>query len=79
MKKEHVIYQAKVILRGLVRTVWGMATAGIIWLSVYGFLAVPNESGYAAVGDFVLASSLLSLAMVSVYVQGMGSFRKARS
>lgn len=79
MKKENIIYQAKLILRGLVRMVWGAATAVVLRLAVCGFLAIPNEGGYAAVGDFIAACALLVLVVVSVYVQGVGSFHKARS
>lgn len=78
MKKENIRYQAKVILRGLVRTLWGTVTAGIIGLAVYGFIAIPNEGGYTAICDFFVAVCCLVLAFVSVYVQGVGSFRKAK-
>lgn len=79
MKKENISYQVKVILRGLVRMVWGTVTAGLVGLAVYGFIAIPNEGGYAAVCDFIGAICLLVLAFVSMYVQGVGSFHKARS
>lgn len=79
MKKENIKYQAKIFLRGLVRTFWGTFTAGLIFLAVYGFAIIPNEGGYAAVCDFVGAVCCLVLAFVSVYVQGVGSFHKAQS
>lgn len=79
MKKENIKYQAKVIFRGLVRMVWGTVTAGLVCLAVYAFIVIPNEGGYAAVGDFIVAVMCLLLVSVSVYVQGVGSFKKAGS
>lgn len=79
MKKEHIIYQAKVILRGLIRMVWGTATAVVLGLAVYGFGAIPKEGGYVAVADFIMAVCCLVLAFVSLYVQGVGSFQKPKS
>lgn len=78
MKKENISYQVKVILRGLVRTVWGTATAAAIGGAIYIFIGIPNEGGYVAVCDFIVAVCCLVSAFLNVYAQGVYSFRKAR-
>ena len=78
MKKAIITYTAKLLFRGLVRTIWGGLTAGLIYLAFYGFVAIPTEGGYAAVFDFVAAVALMVLALLNIYMQGIGSFKKAR-
>jgi hypothetical protein len=78
MKKDIIIYNAKTLLRGLVRVIWGALNAGLIGLAVYGFTSIPNEGGYVAVCDFIATIAVLVLAFVSVYMLGVGSFQKPR-
>ena len=78
MKKSIISYHAKIIIRGLVRVIWGALTAGLIGLAVYGFVAIPNEGGYVAVCDFIAAVATMVVALGNVYFQGIGSFRKAK-
>ena len=39
-------------------------------LSVYGYIMIPKEGGYAAVGEFVVATAMLLLALVVMYAMG---------
>lgn len=76
MKKYNIGYHAKILFRGLVRVIWGSLTAGLIYLAVYGFVAIPNEGGYMAVCDFIGAVATLVIALGNIYLLGVGSFRK---
>lgn len=76
MKKSIISYHAKIMLRGLVRVMWGSLNAGLICLVVYGFTSIPNEGGYVAVCDFIATVATLVVVLASVYMLGVGSFQK---
>lgn len=65
-----VAYHSKILLRGLVKTVYGTAVAGLVGLSVYGFVMIPSEGGYTAVCEFVVASLTLGMACGAMYAFG---------
>ena len=60
-----------IFLKGLLRTIYGTAVSVAIVLAVYGFCTITNETGYDAVGDFVVSCALLSVALWNMYVMGM--------
>ena len=78
MKKSIIVHHAKIMLRGLVRVIWGALTAGLMGLAVYGFVAVPMEGGYTAVCDFIGAVCLMGIAFISIYLLGVGAFQKPK-
>jgi hypothetical protein len=57
-------------LRGLVRTIYGALIAGLIGISLYGFIAIEAETGYIAVFDFVASCATLMVAVCNLYVMG---------
>lgn len=70
-----VVYHSKILLRGLAKTLYGTMVAGLVGLSVYGFVMIPTEGGYTAVCEFVVASLTLGMAVGAMYAFG-GRCRK---
>lgn len=68
-------YHGMILFRGFVKMLVGTITAGLIAGAVYGFTMIPNEGGYAAVGDFLVAIIFLIVALCGVYLMG-GSKKK---
>lgn len=63
-------HHAKVFWKGLLRTAVGAMTAGMMVLAVYGYAAIPSEGGYAAVGEFMVATMVLMMAIACMYAMG---------
>ena len=63
-------FHAKIAWRGFYRTLYGAAIAGLIAMAVYGFVSVTNESGWAAVCDFIAACAMLMVAIANMYLIG---------
>ena len=76
--KTNIKRYLKTAIRGLVRTVWGTASAILIILAVIRFITIPQCGGYLAIAEFILAVSSLVLGCWNVYQQGIGSFKKVR-
>lgn len=74
---EMIAVHAQVLGKGFVRMLVGAATAGIAGLGIYGFAVVSQETGYAAVGDFLLSVLAMVLAVAGVYLMG-GSCKRGR-
>ena len=68
-------HHTKILCKGLKRTVYGAATAGLIGLAVYGFWMIPSEDGYIAVCEFIVATCTLGVAMACAYAMG-GNYKK---
>ena len=71
-------HHTKVLLKGLKRTVFGAATAGLIGLAVYGFYMIPTEDGYVAVCDFIASIATMFVAMTCMYAMGAGMKKGAK-
>lgn len=67
---KQVLFHSGVILRGLVRTLYGTLIAMMIGFSIYGFVKIQSEDGYAAVFDFVASCAVLIIALVNAYALG---------
>ena len=65
-----VRFHTKIVIRGLLRTIYGAAVAGLIAMAVYGFVSVTNESGWVAVWDFVASCATLIVALSNMYLMG---------
>ena len=65
-----VLSHVGVLVRGLIRTVYGALNAGLIAFSIYGFVAIGQEDGYAAVFDFIASVCVLAIALVNAYLLG---------
>ena len=63
-------FHAKIAWRGLCRTVYGAAVAGLIMMAIYGFFSVTNESGWTAVCDFIASCATLIVALSNMYLIG---------
>ena len=72
--KKHI----KTFFRGLCRTVAGTCISVGIYHAIYGFSAVPDEGGYAAVGGFVMSAALLVSSLTLVWFMGASRPRKER-
>ena len=64
--KAHV----RCLLNGFGRMVFGAATAGLIAISIYGFVMVTTETGWTAVSDFVASSASMVVALSCTYAMG---------
>lgn len=64
--------------RGLVRTCYGAATAGLVGIAVYGFLVIGGESGWVAVCDFIATIATATVALTCMYAMGAGVKKGAK-
>ena len=69
-------HHGKILLKGLKRTIYGAATAGLFGLAGYGFAMIPSEGGYIAVCEFLAAIATMCVGMTCVYHQGCPKKRK---
>ena len=67
----------RILLTGFTRVVYGTLTAGLLVISVYGFLSIPSTEGYAAVSEFVASVATLIVAITCTYALGIN--RKVKS
>lgn len=65
-----VRFHGGILLRGIIRTLYGAATFGIVAGAVYGLLSIPDEGGYVAVFDFVASVAMLVVAVANMYEIG---------
>lgn len=70
MKK--IRFHGLVLLKGMMRMLFGTATAGLMVLAIYGFVSVRAEGGYLAVGDFLVAMATVVVAGACMYAMGCG-------
>ena len=63
-------FHGMILTKGLARMICGAATACMILIAVDGFAAIPQEGGYIAVCDFIVATVMLAVALGSVYIMG---------
>lgn len=75
---ESVAHHAGIFLKGFVRTLYGVAVAGLVGLAVYGFVMVPTEGGYIAVCDFIVSVGTMAIAVMSMYSLGANKKRGAK-
>jgi hypothetical protein len=64
-------YHGSILVRGIARTLYGALIAGLIGISVYGFVSIRNEAGYIAVFDFIAACATLAVALSNMYMLGV--------
>jgi hypothetical protein len=69
---KNVRFHGLVLLKGMMRMLFGTATAGLMGLAVYGFVTVSAEGGYMAVGDFLVAMATVVVAGACMYAMGCG-------
>ena len=67
----------KILWRGFLRMAFGAATAGLIGMSVYGFVMITTEHGWTAVCEFIAASATAVVALSCMYAQGANRKRGA--
>ena len=65
-----ICFHGKILLRGMAKTLFGTAVAGIMALAVYGFMTIPSEGGYTAVCEFIAACATLTIGLTSMYFFG---------
>ena len=63
-------FHADILLRGIGRTLYGAFITGLIATSIYGFLLIGQEDGYAAVFDFIASCAVLVVALCNTYLLG---------
>ena len=72
-----VKFHARIAWRGLCRTVYGAAVAGLLAIAVYRFVSVAGETGWMAVCDFIAACATMIVALANMYLIGCRKKRKS--
>lgn len=62
--------KGKILMKGLVRVVCGVAISAAYGAAVYGFFMTHRESGYLAVLDFMASMAALTVAVAGSYAMG---------
>ena len=65
-----VKFHIRILLRGFFRTVYGALIAGLIAMSIYGFVSAPKEAGWEAVFDYIVSAVLLLESIGNMYFMG---------
>ena len=65
-----VKFHTKVAWRGFCRTLAGAVIAGLVAMSVYGFISIKAEAGWTAVFGFVASCAMLIVALTNMYAMG---------
>lgn len=63
-------FHTRILWRGFFRTVYGALIAGLIAMTIYGFVSSTNEAGWDAVFDYVASAVLLIEALGNMYFMG---------
>ena len=66
----NVRFHTRIVIRGLLRMLYGAAVAGLIGLAVFGFVCITRETGWAAVCDFITSCATLFVAALNIYMMG---------
>ena len=67
---EQIKFHSSILLKGLIRTIYGALIAGLIGISIYGFIVIEGETGYLAVFDFIAACATMTVAVCNLYLMG---------
>lgn len=67
---EQASFHARILLNGLVRTIYGSLIAILVGVSIYGFVSIASEDGYIAVFDFIASVATLAVAVFNMYCIG---------
>ena len=73
-----VKFHARIAWRGLCRTVYGAAVAGLLAIAVYRFVSVAGETGWIAVCDFIAACATMIVALANMYLTGCNKRRAGK-
>ena len=65
-----VKFHSKIAWRGFYRTLYGTAVAGLVAMSVCGFVSVTNKTGWTAVCEFIASCAILVVALSNMYLMG---------
>jgi hypothetical protein len=71
-------FHGGILLKGLVRTLFGALNACLIAFAAYCFVLIKTEGGYAAVFDFIAACVLVMIALANAYLLGCKKRGKKR-
>lgn len=69
---------AAILVKGFARMLFGTLTAGLFALAAYGFAMITNESGWTVVGEFVVSTATVVLAIVCMFTMGGGVKKGAK-
>lgn len=67
---EQIKFHSGILLKGLIRTIYGALIAGLIGISIYGFIVIEGETGYLAVFNFIAACATMTVAVCNLYLMG---------
>ena len=66
----NVKFHARILLRGLLRTVYGSVVAILFATAIYRFVSVSGETGWVAVFDFIAACATMAVSLENMYFMG---------
>ena len=65
-----IFFRCEIVLRGMAKSLFGTALAGLTAMAVYGFMTIPSEGGYTAVCEFIASCAKLTTALCGMYFFG---------
>ena len=71
-----ICFHSMILLRGLAKVLYGTVTMCLLLAAGWGLRAIPTEGGYAAVGDFIIATVCIVMALVLMYACGCKRSRR---
>lgn len=71
-------FHGLILFRGMLKSIYGTLVAVLTGLSVYGFVSIPSEGGYAAVCEFIVAALTLGMAFWAMYAFGGRKQKRGR-
>lgn len=71
-------FHGLILIRGMLKSLYGTLVAGLAALSVYGFVSIPSEGGYTAVCEFIVAAMTLGIAFWAMYAFGGRKQKRGR-
>lgn len=63
-------YHFVILCKGFAKMLFGVATAALLVLGIWGFVQVSSEGGYAAVFDFLGSICIICIALGGTYIMG---------
>ena len=71
-------FHGMILFKGFIKMLCGAILTAVIVAGIYGFIAVSTEGGYAAVGNFLVSTSIVCVALGGMYLMGGTSKKGAK-
>ena len=71
-------FHGGILLRGFAKVMYGVITAMVATVAVYGFAQVSTLGGYAAVSSFLLSTCCTLAFLIGIYLMGIDTRKGAK-